>query len=351
MRGREARYRRIGEELHIAAPSASEPVDVTVSYRFTSHDGTVGWNADTRLSFLWPSFCGNLFPCRSSPRDGSTFELDVVGEREGEVLIYPRTVALSTPAYVPAIAAGRYVERVLGTTEAGTRVSVWHLPDSTDEATRGTRQLVEAFDYFERTLGPYRFGDHVGSVEAPWPGGGYGGMEHHPYWHVAAGSMGDDLIHLHEAAHGWFGDAVRIACWEDFVLSEGLATYLAARAVEAVSGESEGATVWANYRVQLEDVVRFGDTVALPDETCNGIELLSHPLWSSVPYLKGAFFVRAVEIGMGRSSFDAMLARFYSNHVGEAVRMQDLLDAIAVAGYDASRAERGWLRSVGIPRD
>jgi hypothetical protein len=35
------------------------------------------------------------------------------------------------------------------------------------------------------TSGPYRFGAEVGSVSAHWGAGAYGGMEHHPLWHVA----------------------------------------------------------------------------------------------------------------------------------------------------------------------
>ena len=51
---------------------------------------------------------------------------------------------------------------------------------------------------------------------------------------------------------------MRIACWEDFVLSEGTVTYLAARAIEAVDARVDAAerdrNVWArdvNLKVWL----------------------------------------------------------------------------------------------------
>jgi aminopeptidase N len=50
-------------------------------------------------------------------------------------------------------------------------------------------------------------------------------MEHHPYWHVS-GAQRNLLVNAHEAAHGWFGDGVRPRCWEDEVVSEGVADYL-----------------------------------------------------------------------------------------------------------------------------
>src|SRR5205823_4702688 len=101
------------------------------------------------------------------------------------------------------------------------------------------------------------------------------------------------LTQLHEAAHGWFGDGVRIACWEDFVLSEGMADYLSARAAEAAVGPDYVKLVWTSYKNTLDQIVANPDwdTVALPD-TCNKIDLLHDKLWSGVPYVKGAFFMR-----------------------------------------------------------
>ena len=54
-------------------------------------------------------------------------------------------------------------------------------------------------------------------------------MEHHPQWHVDDSSFGSQETQAHEASHGWYGDGIRLACWEDFVLSEGTVTYLAGR--------------------------------------------------------------------------------------------------------------------------
>ncbi len=65
-------------------------------------------------------------------------------------------------------------------------------------------------------------------------------MEHHLLWHIGAASLGDRRTHIHEAVHGWFGAGVRLACWEDLVLSEGTATYYEARILEAVAGAEAG---------------------------------------------------------------------------------------------------------------
>jgi len=325
-------------------------VSATIDYDFALQDDFDGYLPEGH-TFLWPYFCGNLFPCKPETSDGVIFQLAVTGVPGGKVAVYPREIPAEAPSYMPAFAYGDYVEKPLGTSAGGTELSVWHLPGEEAAVAAGTPQLVPAFSFFEETYGPYVFGDRAGSVSAPWRGGGFGGMEHHPFWHVGSQSMSDAHTHIHEAAHGWFGNGVRMRCWEDFVLSEGAANYLAARAIEAASGVAAGDAVWAGYQRSLERIVAnpARDTVALPD-TCNTIDLLHHPLWSLVPYIKGAFFLRAVEKRVGRARFDQALAQFYMWHVGKAARMTDFVDFLERhTRTELDDLVQGWLRSLGAP--
>ncbi|HEY0093183.1 MAG TPA: M1 family aminopeptidase, partial [Archangium sp.] len=206
--------------------------------------------------------------------------------------------------------------------------------------------------FFEQKYGAYTFGGKVGSVSANWGAGAYGGMEHHPYWHVASGAMDDKLVHQHEAAHGWYGNGVRIQCWEDFVLSEGTAEYLTARSVRATEGVEAEEQVWLGWKGELERAVARGDTQALPDGTCNAIDILNHPLWSNIPYKKGAFFYRALEKQIGTGAMDRVLAGFYQSHVGGTARMQQLLELVkSETGYDPQPLADTWLRGLGVPAE
>lgn len=333
------------EQGHLIVDTDAE--QITVRYAFhEQHDGD-GWLA-SGSTLLWPYHCGNLFPCNSDPNDGLTFELEV-GDAP-QPLIYPSQVATDTPAYVLAWAMGDYTEHELGATSHGTRLSVWHLPGGEARALSGTRDLVSAFDYFETALGAYAFGDHAGSVEADWQGGAYGGMEHHPYSHVGSGSMGDASTHIHEAAHGWFGDGVRIACWEDFVLSEGTVSYLTARATGAVLGADAEAAVWSSYEGRLQSAMQSSALKVAWPEGCGEIDILEDRLFSSVPYMKGAFFYRALERRIGVDVLMGALAVFYTEHVGGAATMSELLDVIAVeSGYDPHACARAWLREEQVP--
>src|SRR5262249_26454179 len=148
-----------------------------------------------------PYFCGNLFPCHSDPADGTTFEL-ALSDPHG-VAVYPTTIPAPAPSYQIAWAVGAYTEMPVGTTTAGTAISVFGLPGQDAAAVAGTKDLVAAFDWLETTLGPYTFGPKYASVAVDWPAGQLGGMEHHPYSHIASTAIDDEETNVHEAAHGW----------------------------------------------------------------------------------------------------------------------------------------------------
>ncbi|MEJ7732903.1 MAG: M1 family aminopeptidase [Polyangiaceae bacterium] len=337
-------------QMDIGIPAGGDQT-VVVEYTFASHVGSFdGWDATAGVSFLWPKFCGNLFPCKSDPSDGLTFTATIQGEPAGQTLVYPASIPADAPSYQFALASGEFTKLDLGTTTAGTQVSAWHLPGQEAVAEQGTLSLRDVFDFYEQTYGVYSFGGEVGSVSADWGDGDYGGMEHHPYWHVARGSFQYEDVHAHEAAHGWYGDGVRIACWEDFVLSEGTATYLA-----AVSLGVTGVDLWADYDCALAKICAAGGkTVALPDATCNDIDIITHPLWSLVPYQKGAQFYREVEDILGFQAIDEVLASFYADHANGTARMQQMIDALQAKGTPDQAAAidavaTAWLRTEACP--
>ena len=233
-------------------------------------------------------------------------------------------------------------------------MSAWYLPDqgALEAAQAGTAHLVAVFDFFEETYGAYTFGAEVGSVSADWGPGAYGGMEHHPFWHVSRDDFGSEEVHAHEAAHGWFGDGVRIACWEDFVLSEGTVTYLAAHALESVGGPD----LWPSYVGSLEAICTGAsvNTVALPG-TCGEIDLLDDALWSLVPYIKGACFYEDVADLVGPAVLDEALADFYAAHANEPATMRAMVEVIeskAPAQKDAIETlVTEWLLTEACPAD
>jgi aminopeptidase N len=338
-------WRKEGPALHVWAPSPQQPVDIEVHYGFAVSDN--GWLA-SGATRTWPYYCGNLFPCRPDPSRALHFEVDVVGELpDGWSAVHPRGLVGPVPAYAAAWAVGPYEYIALGSTSSGTRVGVWHLPGHSEAAAVGTRSLVSAFAWLEKTLGRYPYGNHVGAVEVVWSHDAYGAIEHQPYWHVESSSFGNGVTHVHEAAHGWFGTAVRLRCWEDIVLSEGVASYLAARAVAAVEGPDVEAEVWERYRKRLDYAWTHEDRMAWP-EGCGAVDVLRDGLFGESPYMKGAFFLRAVERLVGREALDRALGTFVRQWRGGAAGVADLLAVIEQeTGEDVRPLADAWLRSLG----
>lgn len=332
--------------LHIAHSPSKGPVHI--DYRFDVEQQGEGF-AKNGSTVIWPYFCGNLFPCRSKPDDGITFELTVGGFGDGELAIYPDELTADAPAYTLAFAVGKYTCQDLGKTDFGTKVSVCWLPRGKTKALAGSRPLVKAFEWLETTYGPYNFGKHVASVATNWGESSAGGMEHHPFWHIATGEMGDPVTHVHEAVHGWFGTGIRIACWEDFVLSEGTTSYVTARALGAVTDPETEDAVWESYRETLEYTLEDEDIIAWPTG-CNKVDILRDGLFSNIVYMKGAFFWKEVADNVGPEVLDAVFARFYEERFGTPARMQELVDAVRTdTGFDPGPLVQRWLRSKGNP--
>lgn len=322
---------------------AAAETTVAISYGWQFHEDGDGVDMDG-FTLTWPYYCGNVFPCRSNPADGTTFALEVTGVASGTA-VYPATIPDQAPSYMAAWVVGDYQRTVLGTTTAGTTVVSWTTPSEAPIAAMGTAHLVDAFDWLEENLGPYRFGTEVGSVSAHWGENGFGGMEHHPLWHVGSVALADESTHIHEAAHGWFGDGIRLACWEDFGLSEGAATYYEARVVEEVGAPGAGAAAWDALEAELTG---GGNARVVRPPGCGTVDVLT--IFTRAPYVRGALWLRAIERRITRPMFDLAMRTFYQRFGGKAAGITDLVAVFReVSGYDATACTTTWLEQTPLP--
>ena len=136
--------------------------------------------------------------------------------------------------------------------------------------------------------------------------------------------------------------ASRPQCLDDFNVCN--------RALGQVAGPAREAALWSSYDGQLDSIVSgSGDDIAWPD-SCGEVDILLDGLYSSVPYMKGAFFYRAVATEIGADTLDGIIRTFFETYCGRAAGMQDMLDMIqAESGFDPTDLANGWLRSLGRP--
>jgi hypothetical protein len=333
----------------LPAGGAQIAVDYSIAHSpaYAVHD-VPQYNEYDAGTYLWPDRCGALFPCHSLPADGTSFTLSITGVPEGMTAVYPSTLA-EAPSYQIAWAVGRYRYVSFGTTAAGTEVGFHVLRDYEDAflAARG-EVLRKAFDFAERTYGAYRFGPRVASVEVSTLPGFSGGQEHHPYWHVD--TLSDDQTNVHESIHGWFGDGIRVACWEDLALSEGVTTYVTARTLMAIGALSE-ADAWDSIAGPATSM-RHSGVPAWPQGCTGGtrgsFDEDGQPHYEV--YMRGAQFMREVARQVGVDKLDTVLAAFYRDHGGKAAHMADLLDSIrSGTGFDPRPLAQTWLRAGTTP--
>ena len=338
-------------------PNTDQSFQITYSFLDRDLYDFDGWMPDQGITFIWPYYCGNLYPCNPDTRDGISFSVDVqLAEGDARTVVAPSHHIPEAPPYMPAFAVGDYTELFVGTSQSGIEVYAWYLDgdDGLEDAEYGVLNMVESLNFMEETYGSYPFGDVLGTVEVDWGDDSYGGMEHHPFFHVGMYDFWNEEAQIHELAHAWYGDAVRLECWEDFVLSEGTVTYITAKTLQEVAGYD----LWAYYVEDFLDAICAGEdynTVVLP-EGCNDIDFENDDLWSLATYMKGACFYEEVGDIVGEDVVDSIISEFYQEHQYTSATMEEMIDLIHEYASPEQResintAVQDWLLQYDCPTD
>ncbi len=295
-------------------------------------------NAEGRRQFLslnWPARTRTWLPVRDHPRDGAmiavraTFPAALTvfanGRRAG---VHPNpdgTITWSYEALTPMPVYDLHVSAydhwdAHPEAPAANGVTVVHMDDGRHgaQAADAYRDMPRAMDYFVATFGAFRWGS-LAYLEEPDIGGG---MEH-----ATVISMDERMypsaavvrnVAVHEMAHHWSGNLVRVATWNDLWLSEGFADYLTSRFIEDVDGAPAGLVQWADLLrqgLQAEDGMPApGRPVRPSDPEQPGIAM-----FTPVVYKHGAFALRMLEDAVGREALTTFLHEWFDRHAWHAV--------------------------------
>jgi len=360
-----------GTALAIAVGSADR---VRIRYRTSPDASALQWLEPSQTAggadpFLFTQsqaiHARSWIPLQDSPGGRVTYEATIAvpdglkavmsasgnfGETDAE---RPFRFALDRPipTYLIALAVGDLAFRPLGP-----RTGVYAEPSVIEAAAFEFADTEAMMETTEARFGPYRW-ERYDLLVLP-PSFPFGGMENPMLTFatptILAGDRSLTSLVAHELAHSWSGNLVTNATWRDFWLNEGFTTYIENRIIEDVYGPE---------RAVMENVLGLAGLRAELERLEPRDEILHIDLWgrdpddnvTAVPYEKGKFFLRELEIAFGRDRFDPFLRAYFDTFAFqsmttprfEAYLRQNLLakDPEAAESIDIQR----WLYEPGLP--
>jgi aminopeptidase N len=310
------------------------------------------------FSANWPNRARQWFPCKDNPRDAamfaSTIRTPVIGDSvisngktttrvlaDGRrTTVHEMLHPIPTYAFFLGI-SNNWTREVSAMPDRGELITYLEGTDTTARAAKRNAVFAStgaAYTYFSTQFGAYAW-ETLKFVEVPTTWGG-GGMEH-------VGAISIDprefatpnnarITMVHELAHQWSGDLVRIKTWNDFWLSEGLTEYLTRRFVEDHDGVAAATILWnrsiAGGKRATHPLRPGGDL-----ETDPTPHAIMGAIFDNVAYDKGAWVLRVLEQKVGRAKFTAFLRSWFQQHQHEAVGTDTFeRELAAFAGQDFS---------------
>ncbi len=358
--GAAARFARTGQELEItpaAGLTKGRTFTVVVTYDGIPDPTLSGTEARgfhrtlTGAVFTGqPHVATTWFPVNDHPTDRATY-----------------TVEVDVPAGLTAVSNGVLAEQ---RSAAGRTVWTWRADDPMAsylvvlavgdlELTAYTKDGIRYWDAVDRILGPNFARDALAQQSqvlatlsemfGPYPYDIGGAIVHaaaaefaletqtRPVYapkFFAPGGSGVGVV-VHELAHQWFGDNVRLADWRNIWVNEGFASYAQWLYTERTGGQSAAkrfAETWEAYADDLEFwSVRIGDPGA-------------ENLFNGAVYVRGAMTLHQLRQVVGDSTFFRILRSWATKRAGDAVTISEFVaHAEKVSGRDLGRFFDTWL--------
>ncbi|XP_062860486.1 aminopeptidase RNPEPL1 [Trichomycterus rosablanca] len=372
-----------GSSLRIVLPSAIRPHrPFHLTIRYTTTDGPAIWWLDCELTCgqkkplvftQGHSVCNrSFFPCFDTPAVKSTYSATVRVPDGVTVLmsasrslyskqerLFQFSMEYPVPAYLVALVAGE-----LQHADIGPRSRVWAEPCLLASAVSKLGGSVErCLNVAEELFGPYVWGRYdIVFLPPSFP---IVAMENPCLTFIISSILESQEFLLidviHEIAHGWFGNAVTNATWEEMWLSEGLATYAQRRITTEAYGEAFTCLETVFRLDALHRQMRLlGDNNPVSKLQAKfepGVNPSS--LMNLFTYEKGFCFVSYLSQLCGDTkNFDTFLKAYIEQFRFSSVVAQDLLDFFlgffpelkenCVAHREGLEFER-WLNECGPP--
>jgi aminopeptidase N len=327
----------------------------TVSVTYAGDPGAICWrhecdwlaDADEVTTMNEPHMAAWWFPANDTPADAATMDISITAPATDTVIANGREVsrtvdgALATTRWVardpmaPYLAyftAGHY--SVASGTSHGlpwlVAVSDGLSPADRRSSMRLMRRTPAITRWLAQRLGPYPF-DTVGGVTTSLDPGFALENQTRPTYPMLEAERTTTVVH--ELAHQWFGDSVRLGRWRDVWLNEGFATFMEWYWTETHGGPSAHRQLQSDYARMLGS---FWSTRV--DDPGAG------QLWSRPVYQRGALTLEALRVRVGDRVFWRILRGWASSHAGQVGTTREFEQyAARVAGRPLDAFFRAWL--------
>lgn len=359
--GRAVQHAQVGEKLLILPPTpvvAGTAFTLTVAYSGTpalQYDSStggglrLGWITQAGGSYVLsePDGAHTFFPCNDVPADGASYSLHLnvpagyttvaSGVQTLQVTAAGRTrtdfeLAQPIPTYALTVHVGKLkLETQAG--PAGIQIRNAFPVDLPDDVKATFAQTPAMIGFLAEWFGPYPYPVYGVAVSAD---------PQIPALETATLSTfparpEQPTTALHELAHQWFGNSLRLGDWSDIWLNEGFATY-----TELLWAQSQGqsaAPLLERWYARLARTPARG----LPATQ-------SLQLFDSSSYFRGALALHALRLNVGDGRFRRILADYVGRFAGRSVRTADFLGvAQQIGGQTALDAMQPWLVGPQLP--
>lgn len=264
--------------------------------------------------------------------------------------VYTFHMQRAIPSYLMALAVGDFVHQPIGT-----RTGVYAEPSVAAAAAHEFAEVDAMVATAEKLYGAYRWNRYDMLVLPPsFP---YGGMENPRLTFLTPTAITGDraMVSLiaHELAHSWAGNLVTNATWNDTWLNEGITTYVERRIMEALRGKPFADLLWHLGRVDLDKAI--AEIGGKPESRLHQtLDANGDPdsVSSDIAYEKGALFMRALELRVGRAKFDAFLKDRFDRLAFQSTDSQTFeADTLAHLGAELKPMVDAWVFAPGLPAD
>jgi aminopeptidase N len=200
----------------------------------------------------------------------------------------------------------------------------------------------EIVDFLSGEFGDYPF-EAVGGIVDDTPDLGFA-LETQTRPVYAAGFFGDpvggDGVVVHELAHQWFGDDLRLASWEHIWLNEGFATY--------------AEWLWSGHEGHGTPAESFDALAATPADDPFWSVRIGDPgtdgIFDDAVYSRGAMTLQALRGRVGDEAFSRILRSWFEEQRGRAVTTPQFVAlAEQVSGQDLTAFFDEWLFTPAKP--